>query len=254
MEATAFFEKKVSLDARDLNKVGRSAKMEDLIMDKLRELIEDKCSEHGFVLPGTLSLVSRSMGYFEPGRFTGNSVYYVKAKGQVLYPADGVRVVGEVLRKNKMGLYATYRNALRIQLPRDLHMEEGMADLFDSVQIGDTIEIELKKSLFQINDPFILTNGLFIAKKEAGEEQVALAAATAEAEEAEEGAEEEEEEEGEEEDEEEEEEEAEEEEGSEEEEEEEAEGDEEEESSGTNSGSSGSNSGKTTNTSKTTSA
>ena len=254
MEATAFFEKKVSLNARDLNKVGRSAKMEDLIMDKLRELIEDKCSEHGFVLPGTLSLVSRSMGYFEPGRFTGNSVYYVKAKGQVLYPADGVRVVGEVLRKNKMGLYATYRNALRIQLPRDLHMEEGMADLFDSVQIGDTIEIELKKSLFQINDPFILTNGLFIAKKEAGEEQVALAAATAEAEEAEEEAEEEEEEEGEEEDEEEEEEEAEEEEGSEEEEEEEAEGDEEEESSGTNSGSSGSNSGKTTNTSKTTSA
>ena len=248
MEATAFFEKKVSLDARDLNKVGRSAKMEDLIMDKLRELIEDKCSEHGFVLPGTLSLVSRSMGYFEPGRFTGNSVYYVKAKGQVLYPADGVRVVGEVLRKNKMGLYATYRNALHIQLPRDLHMEEGMADLFDSVQIGDTIEIELKKSLFQINDPFILTNGLFIAKKEAGEEQVALAAATAEAEE-----------EGEEEDEEEEEEEAEEEEGSEEEEEEEEEeGDEEEESSGTNSGSSGSNSGsnsgKTTNTSKTTSA
>ena len=258
MEATAFFEKKVSLNARDLNKVGRSAKMEDLIMDKLRELIEDKCSEHGFVLPGTLSLVSRSMGYFEPGRFTGDSVYYVKAKGQVLYPADGVRVVGEVLRKNKMGLYATYRNALHIQLPRDLHMEEGMADLFDSVQIGDTIEIELKKSLFQINDPFILTNGLFIAKKEAGEEQVALAAATAEAEEAEEEAEEEEEEEGEEEDEEEEEEEAEEEEGSEEEEEEEAEGDEEEESSGTNSGSSGSNSGsnsgKTTNTSKTTSA
>jgi len=248
MEATAFFEKKVSLDARDLNKVGRSAKMEDLIMDKLRELVEDKCSEHGFVLPGTLSLVSRSMGYFEPGRFTGNSVYYVKAKGQVLYPADGVRIVGEVLRKNKMGLYATYRNALRIQLPRDLHMEEGMADLFDSVQIGDTIEIELKKSLFQINDPFILTNGLFIAKKEAGEEQVALAAATAEAEEAEEAAEEEEEEEGEEEDEEEEEEEAEEEEGEEEEEE-------EEESSGSNSGTTTNTSGSnTTNTSKTTSA
>lgn len=103
MEATAFFEKKVSLNAKDLNRVGRTAKMDDLIMGKLRELIEDKCSEHGFVLPGTLGLVSRSMGYFEPGRFTGDAVYYVKASGQVLYPADGVRIVGEVLRKEQDG-------------------------------------------------------------------------------------------------------------------------------------------------------
>jgi hypothetical protein len=29
MEATAFFEKKVSLNAKDLNKVGRTAKMDD---------------------------------------------------------------------------------------------------------------------------------------------------------------------------------------------------------------------------------
>jgi len=172
MEATAFFEKKVSLNSKDLNKVGRTAKMDDLIMDKLRELLEDKCSEHGFVLPGTLALVSRSMGYFEPGRFTGDAVYYVKASGQVLYPADGVRVVGEVLRKNKMGLYAVYRNALRIQLPRDLHMEGDIADQFDSIQIGDTIEIELKKSLFHVNDPNILTNGIFIAKKEPGTQVV----------------------------------------------------------------------------------
>ena len=172
MEATAFFEKKVSLNAKDLNKVGRTAKMDDLIMDKLRELLEDKCSEHGFVLPGTLALVSRSMGYFEPGRFTGDAVYYVKASGQVLYPADGVRVIGEVLRKNKMGLYAVYRNALRIQLPRDLHMEGDIADQFDSIQIGDTIEIELKKSLFHVNDPNILTNGIFIAKKEPGAQVV----------------------------------------------------------------------------------
>jgi len=190
MEATAFFEKKISLNAKDLNKVGRTAKMDDLIMEKLRELVEDKCSEHGFVLPGTLALVSRSMGYFEPGRFTGDAVYYVKASGQVLYPADGVRIVGDVLRKNKMGLYANYRNGLRIQLPRDFHMEGEMADLFDSIQIGDTIEIELKKALFQINDPFILTNGLFIGKKAAGEAPEQTEAEEAEEAEAEEEAEE----------------------------------------------------------------
>ena len=165
MEATAFFEKKISLNAKDLNKIGKSATINTLVLEKIREKLEDKCSEHGFVLPGTLELLSRSMGYFEPARFTGDAIYYVKAQGQVLYPADGVRVVGEVIRKNKMGLYVVYRNALRIQVPRDLHLTDELADMFEDIAIGDTVEVELKKSLFQINDPFILTNGIFISKK-----------------------------------------------------------------------------------------
>jgi hypothetical protein len=65
-----------------------------------------------------------------------------------------------------MGLYITYRDALRIQVPRDLHLEN---EEFDSIKIGDTVEVELKKSLFQINDEYILTNGLFIGKREASE-------------------------------------------------------------------------------------
>ena len=187
MEATAFFEKKISLNAKDLNKIGKSATINTLVLEKIREKLEDKCSEHGFVLPGTLELLSRSMGYFEPARFTGDAIYYVKAQGQVLYPADGVRVVGEVIRKNKMGLYVVYRNALRIQVPRDLHLTDELADMFEDIAIGDTVEVELKKSLFQINDPFILTNGIFISKK-------SEATGVPETKEAEEGEEEEEEE------------------------------------------------------------
>ena len=127
--------------------------------------MDSKCSEHGYVLPGTLELISRSVGYFEAARFTGDAVYYVKSKGQVLYPTDGVRVVGEVTRKNKMGLLVNYRDGLRIQVPRDLHLDDEIADVFESIVPGDVIEVELKKSLFQINDPFILTNGIFIEKK-----------------------------------------------------------------------------------------
>ena len=104
MESVAFFEKKVSLNAKDLNKIGKDAKIDDIILKKLREKLENKCSEHGFVIPETLVLLSRSMGYFEPGRFTGDAVYYVKAEGKVYYPADGTVIVGEVLKKNKMGL------------------------------------------------------------------------------------------------------------------------------------------------------
>jgi DNA-directed RNA polymerase subunit E'/Rpb7 len=159
MESVAFFQKKISLTPKNLNKVGKDASIESALLQKLREKLENKCSEHGFVIPDTLKLISRSMGYFEPGSFTGDAVYYVKAEGKVYYPADGVKVIGEVLRKNKMGLYVTYKKGIKIQVPRDLHL--GNED-FEAVEIGDTVEVELKKSLFQINDPFILVNGLYI--------------------------------------------------------------------------------------------
>lgn len=161
METTAFFERKIGLGPKDLNSVKKSS-IQDIVLKKVKEAIEKKCSEHGFVLPGSVEVISRSMGYYEHARFTGEAVYYVKAKGRVLYPADGIRVIGEVIRKNKLGLYVVHRDdAIRIQIPRDLHLGN---EEFDQVEIGDKIEVELKKSRFQINDLYILTNGLFIRR------------------------------------------------------------------------------------------
>jgi hypothetical protein len=195
MEVTAYFERKVALTPRDLNRV-RDGKVDDVLMAKMREQIEEKCSEHGFVLPGSLKMISRSMGYYEQVRFTADAVYQVKLEAKVLYPVDGVRVIGEVIRKNKLGLYVVHRGALRIQVPRDLHI--GNAE-FDNVEIGDSVEVELKKSRFQINDAFILTNGLFVHTvgrigetevKKAPAEEAAAEETKEEGEEAEEGEEE----------------------------------------------------------------
>jgi hypothetical protein len=181
METTAFFERKIGLGPKDLNSVKKSS-IEDIILKKIKESLEKKCSEHGFVLPGSVELISRSMGYYEHARFTGEAVYYVKAKGHVLYPADGIRVIGEVIRKNKLGLYVVHRDdAIRIQIPRDLHLGN---EEFDKVEIGDKIEVELKKSRFQINDLYILTNGLFIKRVNGDEEVVAPVVASVEGEEA----------------------------------------------------------------------
>jgi len=166
MESTAIFEKKVGLTPKDLNKLGINVSLEDFLEKKLREMLEEKCSEHGFVLPDTIKILSHSMGYFEPGRFTGDAVYYVKAEGRVLYPADGFEVEGKVLRKNRMGLYVSYRDGLKIQVPRDLHLGD---ENFNAVNIGDTVRVILKKSIFQINDPYILTNGVFKEKVGSGE-------------------------------------------------------------------------------------
>ena len=182
MESTSFFERKISLSPSDLNEL-KSTPLEELLMKKARDKMEMKCSEQGFVLPGSIQFISRSMGYFESARFTGDTNYYVKMEGKVIYPVDGIRVLGSVIRKNKMGLYINYKDAIRIQVPRDLHI--GNQE-YDSVKIGDIVHIELKRSKFAINDTYILASGLFISKQESATEEAVQGAPQDESEESEE--------------------------------------------------------------------
>jgi hypothetical protein len=158
MESSVFFEKKLFLTPLDFNRL-KTQSLDDLLLKKAQDLLEGKCSEHGFVLPGTIELLSRSMGYFESARFTGDAVYYVKMEGRVIYPVDGAEVVGEVIRKNKMGLYVNYKDALRIQVPRDLHLDN---EEYDEVEVGQFIRVQIKRSKFAVYDPYILASGLFL--------------------------------------------------------------------------------------------
>jgi hypothetical protein len=188
MESLAYFEKKVNLRPEDLNRVDEDTTVAILLEQKIQNKLENKCSEYGFVVPGTVKLISHSVGYFEPARFTGDAVYYVKAEGKVLYPADGIVVDGEVIRKNKLGLYLNHREGLRIQVPRDLNLTDELREEFETVEIGDVVRVILKKSLFQINDEYILTNGIFMKKvggPDFGEEEAEGEATLGEDEEAE---------------------------------------------------------------------
>jgi hypothetical protein len=105
------------------------------------------------------------MGSLEKGRFTGSIIFHVQAEGTVLNPPDGAILEGEVIRKNKMGIYVSYKDAIRVIIPRDLHIGN---EAFEAVEIGETVEVEIKKSRFQVNDPYILSVGSFVSSKGAG--------------------------------------------------------------------------------------
>jgi DNA-directed RNA polymerase subunit E'/Rpb7 len=157
MEQIAVFEDKVMLTPADLSREITS--FDDILLQKLKSSLEGKCSKHGYVLPDTLELLSRSMGSAEKGRFTSDFLYYIKAQGKVLNPPDGFQIEGEVARKNKMGLYVIINNAIRIMIPRDLHIGN---ENFDAIQIGDVVRVEIKKSRFQVNDTHILSIGQYL--------------------------------------------------------------------------------------------
>jgi len=156
MEHTALFEERASLTSRDLR--GEITDIDGLIIQKLSTRMENKCSRHGFVLPGTMKILSRSMGYIEKGRFTGDIIFHVQAEAKVLNPPAGFTLEGVVIRKNKMGMYVSYNDAIRIILPRDLHIGD---EAFEAVAIGASVNVEIQKSRFQVNDPYILSVGLF---------------------------------------------------------------------------------------------
>lgn len=157
METIVVFEQKIALSPLEFNQL-REKKLDDILLKKFAEENESQCSVHGWVIPDTLKILSRSMLQVEGGRFTGDMVSWVQVEGKVIYPVDGQRLVGYVLKKNKMGMFVMYQQAIQIMVPRDLHIGN---EEFDSVAIGEQVEIELKKSRFQVKDKTILSVGIF---------------------------------------------------------------------------------------------
>jgi len=156
MQHAAIFEEQVALTPKDMRQDIES--IDAVLLEKLSTNMEGRCSKNGYVLSGTVKILSRSMGAMEKGRFTGNILFHVQAEATVLNPSDGTILEGEVIRKNKMGMYVSYMDAIRVIIPRDLYIgDEG----YDAVQIGERIQVEIKKSRFQVNDPYILSIGYF---------------------------------------------------------------------------------------------
>ena len=174
MEQLAIFEEKVILTPSDLRPEIES--FDEILLAKLKATLEGKCSKHGYVIPKSLELLSRSMGAAEKGHFTSDFLYYMKVQGKVYNPPDGLEVEGEVVRKNKMGLYVIIEDAIRIMVPRDLHIGN---EEFDAIELGDRIRIEIKKSRFQVNDTHILSIGQYLGTTASG--AIAGAQAVAEA-------------------------------------------------------------------------
>ena len=158
MEQIAVFQDKVVISPIDLHSDVGS--FDEIILAKLKKQLEGKCSKHGFVIPGSLEMLSRSMGICEKGRATADFIYFVKAQGKVYNPPDGTEVVGEVSLKNKMGCYVVVDNAVRIMIPRDLHIGN---DVFDGISVGDRIRVQIKKSQVRVNATHILSIGELVS-------------------------------------------------------------------------------------------
>jgi DNA-directed RNA polymerase subunit E'/Rpb7 len=160
MELDIQFETKVTLTAKDMGK--DITDVDKILTKKITEQYEGRCSRNGYVLPNSVKMISRSMGMVEKGRYTGDILFYAEASAKVLQPPDGIVIEGTVIRQNRMGMYIDYQGAIRVMVPRDLHI--GEVEFNDLVKVGDTVRVEIKKSRYQVNDTSILSVGIFKGK------------------------------------------------------------------------------------------
>jgi DNA-directed RNA polymerase subunit E'/Rpb7 len=150
----------MAVSPSELNQLKTAEEFQELLLTKLRERMEGKCNSNGYVRPGSIEILDRTIGECENGRFTGNLLYDCKIKCDVLYPTADSVVDAYVIKVTKMGAWAVYQEAMRILIPRDLHL--GSTE-FDGIKEGETVKVSIQRSRFQTNDPYIMAVGKLVA-------------------------------------------------------------------------------------------
>ena len=154
---TIYIDEQVALEPIDLNKVGSPEEIKHMLEQKIRDRYEGRCNASGYIQPGSISLLTKSMGLFEHGRFTGNVIFHCRASCNIYIPIAKSVLRVKIIELNKAGAYGLLategeERAMRIQLPRDLHIGDPS---FDTLVVGQVISVELLITKFQTNDDYI---------------------------------------------------------------------------------------------------
>jgi len=165
MYQTIFVDKRIELTPKELSDARTAEHIRDILVTKLKEQEEGKCNAEGYIRPGSIQLLRRSMGVAENGKFTGNWIFDCKIRCEILKPVaydpkdpDNTASVltFKVIDLNKAGVMASLEEAIQVLLPRDTH---ARMPEFDALKVGDVIQVRMIRHRFQTNDPFIAAVG-----------------------------------------------------------------------------------------------
>lgn len=162
---SATFDLKVSLMPKEMNRIRIVSEEKDpiypVLLESVKSKLEGRCSTHGWVVPESVAILSRSMGHLENGRYTGNIIFHVQLRADVLNPANGDLITARIETVNEMGIMAIYSHrvgSVQYDAIKVLVVKDESID-FSKISKGEDIGVRLQKSRFQINDEHILSVG-----------------------------------------------------------------------------------------------
>lgn len=133
----------------------------NIIIDKIKNKVGDKCNSEGFIKKNSIKLIKRSIGKINAAHFTGDIHYNIVYEANICVPVIGKKVEARVIGKNQAGIFCV-ANPLQIMLSPET--SENSDEVFNSVEKDDRIEIEIINYRVMINYDHIKILGKFIRK------------------------------------------------------------------------------------------
>ena len=127
-----------------------SKNINNIILQKLKEKYEGKCSEHGYILTDSTKLINRKLGNIITIDNNSYINYIVNYNADILYPSEGDEITTIVDRVNKMGVlgYIKFKESdefekspLIIIIPNE-YFTEGKRDI-NSITKGQKLNVKI---------------------------------------------------------------------------------------------------------------
>lgn len=145
---------------------------QERILNKVKDKYEGKCSKFGFIKPNSLEIYKRSCGKFIKEHFNGNIKYEVVCKGEVCNPIQGSIIQAIIRNKNQMGILAessieiNNNNIPILDIIIPIRSVGIISQVnLDTLQIGNTIKVEVVGKKYQLNDKKISIIGRVISSE-----------------------------------------------------------------------------------------
>jgi len=135
-----------------------------VLLDHLLAKYGDKCTYHGFILKDSISIVKYSSGQIKDVLLNGDVEYVVTYSARVCNPAIGSTVSATVVNQNMFGILAEV--SANDSPVLEVIVAKGGPDTpsttFDSIKIGDVINVEILKKKFELGDTKIMSVGKLV--------------------------------------------------------------------------------------------
>jgi hypothetical protein len=128
---------------------------EDVILDKVRSSLEGVCSRYGFIKPGSIGIVKRSVGSFVKQHFNGHIKFELVCRAEVCNPNVGAVFEAVVKNKNALGVHA--ESVIQDETVLDIIIPKRSVGIVSNInleelEVGDKIFVEVLGKRYQLND------------------------------------------------------------------------------------------------------
>jgi len=159
--------KKVNVSAWNLQN-----RIDSSLLGRLKLAFQGMCLAEGYVQRDSITIVKHSIG--RASYLKGGVDYHVTFQADICMPHVGQVFKAPVTLRSKIGIHAELE-PLRILIPRDLHVGN---EIFEKVDVGDTLEFQVVGTQFKQGDEDIIVIGKLMKNEEAepevlGEEEKA---------------------------------------------------------------------------------